>query len=66
MGAVQRARVAPLNEEDIRLAIAEADGLVGLLRDADRTERATLYCALGVTLTYEKKLQPGRNVSMSG
>ena len=51
---------APLSEEDVRRSLASADGLVGLLRTADRTERAALYRALGIRLTYEKIAPTGQ------
>lgn len=48
-------RITPLTEVDVRTAITDAGGLVGLLAVADRTERAALYRALGIRLTYEKQ-----------
>ncbi|HMC52224.1 MAG TPA: hypothetical protein VKI64_05640, partial [Acidimicrobiales bacterium] len=40
---------------DVRSALADAEGLIGLLAIADRTERTALYRALGIRLTYEKQ-----------
>ena len=48
-------RPRPLTEGDVRHALTKAGGLVGLLADADRTERTALYQALGIRLTYEKQ-----------
>lgn len=48
-------RPRPLSEADVRGAIVDPGGLVGLLDSADRTERAALYTALGLRLTYEKQ-----------
>lgn len=48
-------RARPLTEDDVRLMITEAGGLVGLLAVGDRTERTALYRALGIRLTYEKQ-----------
>lgn len=48
-------RASPLTEVDVRSAITDAGGLVGLLAVADRTERAALYRALGIGLTYERQ-----------
>ena len=45
----------PLTEAEVRGAITDAGGLVGLLAVAERTERAALYRALGLRLTYEKQ-----------
>ena len=57
-----QARVAPLDERQIRAAIAEAGGLVGLLTDADRADRAALYQALCIQLRYEKERPTGREL----
>ena len=48
-------RPRPLTEADVRSALTDAGGLVGLLAAADRTERTALYRALGIRLTYEKQ-----------
>ncbi len=55
-------RVAPLTEAAVRAVIADAGGLVGLLDAADRSERAVLYGALGLTLRYEKEAPTGREL----
>ena len=57
-----QARVAPLDDRQIRAAIAEAGGLVGLLADADRADRAALYQALCIQLRYEKERPTGREL----
>lgn len=53
-----QARVAPLGEREIRAAIAEVGGLVGLT-DADR---AALYQAICIQLRYEKERSTGREL----
>ena len=53
------ARPRPLTQAEVRDAIDQADGLVGLLDAADRAERASLYRALGLTLRYEKEAPTG-------
>ena len=57
---------APLSECEVRDVLTATGGLVAVLAGADRTERAALYGALGLTLRYENKLQPARNASTSG
>jgi hypothetical protein len=60
-----QARVAPLDERQIKAVIAEAGGLVGLLADADRADRAdraALYQALCIQLRYEKERPTGREL----
>ncbi len=59
-------RTAPLTEEAVRLAFAEAGGIVGLLRECDRTERAELYKAFGLSLTYEKEAATGEERVLAG
>jgi len=49
---------APLSECEVRDALTAAGGLVAVLA-ADRTERAALYRALGLTLRYEKQAPTG-------
>jgi hypothetical protein len=53
------ATTAPLNECEVRDALTAAGGLVAILASADRTERAALYRALGLTLRYEKQAPTG-------
>ena len=43
----------------MRAVLGEAGGLIGLLGEADRTERASLYQALGLSLRYEKEAPTG-------
>ncbi|HEX7276385.1 MAG TPA: hypothetical protein VF244_03345 [Acidimicrobiales bacterium] len=50
---------APLSEREVRDALTAAGGLVAILAGADRTERAALYRALGLTLRYEKQAPTG-------
>lgn len=50
---------APLSECEVRDALTAAGGLVAILASADRTERAALYRALGLTLRYEKEAPTG-------
>ena len=57
-----RERPAPLAEVDVRAALTEAGGLVNLLGEADRAERASLYQALGICLRYEKEAPTGREL----
>ena len=52
-------RPRPLTEAEVRDAIDQADGLIGLLDAADRAERSALYRALGLTLRYEKEAPTG-------
>jgi hypothetical protein len=59
-------RPAPLLESDVHAVLTETRGLVQLLAAADRTDRAALYRALGLSLRYEKELQPGGNSSAPG
>lgn len=51
--------VAPLTETQVRAALLEAEGLIGLLDRADRADRADLYRALGLTLRYNKEAATG-------
>jgi hypothetical protein len=44
-----------LNEQAVREVLGEAEGLVELLADASRKDRAELYRALGVSLRYHKE-----------
>ena len=53
-------RVTPLVDADVHRAITEAGGIVGLLATADRTDRAALYQALGLKLTYEREAATGQ------
>ena len=48
-------RPAPLADSDVRAVLTETHGLVQLLAAADRTNRAALYRALGLSLQYEKE-----------
>ena len=57
-----RERPTALAEADVRAALTEAGGLITLLWEADRTERASLYGALGLSLRYEKEAPTGREV----
>jgi site-specific DNA recombinase len=42
----------PLTHAEVRDALTTAEGIVGLLADADRADRADLYRALGLCLEY--------------
>lgn len=53
---------ALLAEADVRAVLSEAGGLIGLLGEADRAERASLYQALGLSLRYEKEAPTGREL----
>jgi hypothetical protein len=61
-----RERPGLLAEADVRAVLREAGGLINISGEADRAERASLYRALGLSLRYEKKLQPARNSSEHG
>jgi len=50
---------AVLTEADVRAVLTEAGGLVKLLEEADRVERASLYQSLGLSLRYEKEAPTG-------
>lgn len=52
-------RSAPLSEQDVRRALAHAGGPLDVLTGADRTDRAALYRALGISLRYEKDTATG-------
>lgn len=54
-----RATHGCLTETDIRAALTDAGGLIGLLDQADRADRAALYQALGMSLRYEKDAATG-------
>ena len=47
-------RPTQLTEADLRAVLTETRGLVKLLGEADRIERAALYRALGLSIRYEK------------
>lgn len=51
---------APLTEAEVRAALIEAGGLIALLDTADRTDRAEMYRALGLTVRYEKTTTTGQ------
>jgi hypothetical protein len=53
-------RQRPLSESEVREALTQAGGLVLMLANADRAERAALYRALGLTLRYEKQAPTGQ------
>lgn len=53
-------RQRPLSESEVREALTQAGGLVFMLANADRAERAALYRALGLTLRYEKQAPTGQ------
>ncbi|MDP1794261.1 MAG: recombinase family protein, partial [Acidimicrobiales bacterium] len=44
----------PVTPDQVRAALTEATGLVGLLQNADRTARANLYADLGLTIGYQR------------
>jgi len=43
-----------LDPAHVRAALTNAGGLVGLLHDADRSQRTKLYTALGITIDYQR------------
>jgi hypothetical protein len=55
-------RPPQLVEEDVRSLLTGARALVELLGSAERTERAALYRALGLSLRYEKEAPTGREI----
>lgn len=54
-----RERPTDLTERDIRAALTQAGGLVRLLQDAGRVDRAALYRALRLNVRYEKQASTG-------
>jgi site-specific DNA recombinase len=48
-------RAAPLTAEQVNAVLTETGGLVGLLRDADRTEKAKLYADLNLSIEYQRE-----------
>ncbi|MHB8450702.1 MAG: hypothetical protein ACYDAQ_09700, partial [Mycobacteriales bacterium] len=52
-------RAEPLDEHDVRATLTTAGGLVYLLARAERTDRAQLCQALGVSLRYERDASTG-------
>ena len=57
-----RERPGLLAEADVRAVLSEAGGLVNVLGEADRVERASLYQALGLSLRYEKETPTGQEL----
>lgn len=55
-------RPTQLTEADLRAVLTETRGLVKLLGEADRIERAALYRALGLSIRYEKEAPTGREL----
>ena len=55
-------RVAPLLEADVRIVLADAADLTGLLQTGDRIDRARVYQQFGLTLRYEKIAATGREL----
>ena len=55
-------RPSPLRPDDVRAALSEAQGIVGLLAAAERCERAALYRSLGLALRYEKEAPTGQEL----
>ena len=48
-------RTRPLTHDQVRGALTAAGGLVGLLKTADRTQRAKLYTELGLAIDYQRE-----------
>jgi DNA invertase Pin-like site-specific DNA recombinase len=48
-------RTRPLTHDQVLAALIAAGGLVGLLENADRTQRAKLYTELGLTVDYQRE-----------
>jgi hypothetical protein len=59
-------RVVPLTDGQLRGTLTEAGNRAGLLRGADRVDRAALYQALGTPSATKEKLQPDWRRSRSG
>ena len=60
-------RAAPLRDCDVRQKLTQAAGLVGMLAEADRADRADLYLGPSASPSATKnKLHPGGNWSMPG
>ena len=55
-------RPTQLTEADLLAVLTEARGLVELLGEADRIERAALYRALGLSIKYEKEAPTRREL----
>ena len=55
-------RPTPLQGDEVRSVLAEAQGVVSLLAAAERSERATLYRTLGLSLRYERKAPTGQEL----
>lgn len=61
-GTVTDRHATPNTEGDVREALHEFHGIVGLLEGASRTDRADLYQRLGLELEYEREAATGREI----
>lgn len=60
-----RGRPAELTEDDVRQALIQANGLVGLLAEAPRPDRAELYRSLGLSMRYRRNTATGQEVILA-